>query len=102
MGRISTFLLGGILGAVLVCGALKYHLVHAQDGLHLVPKRTMELSGAYVDIRDFGPEQWSRHRALIAALIQAGKGDLIGETAALHYRRSVHQALDGLLGSPAR
>ena len=56
MGRLSTFVFGGIIGAVLVFGSLKYHLVRAPDGLHLIPKLESNLSETYVDVRQFGPQ----------------------------------------------
>jgi hypothetical protein len=99
MGRLTTFVFGGVIGAVLVFGALKYHLVKAGDGYHLVPKTESSLEDAYVDIRSFGPEQWSQHQELMSALVKADKTNLIGETAVQRMGQNVQQAWDGLIGT---
>ena len=99
MGRLSTFVFGGIIGAVLVLGSLKYHLVRAPDGLHLVPKLESNLSETYVDVRQFGPQQWSEHSSLVSALLKADKADLIGDTTTRQLGQGVNDALKGLMGS---
>ena len=99
MGRLGSFLFGVAVGAGLVFGSLKYHVLRAQDGLHVVPKVTSTFEDAYVDIRQFGPSEWNEHRTLVAGLIKANKEDLIGETAAYSLRASLRSALDGLTGT---
>jgi hypothetical protein len=98
MGRFSSFLLGVVVGAVAVYGSLKYHVVRAQDGVHLVPKVYSGLGDVYVDIRNFAPSDWNRHRALALALVKADKEDLIGDTTAGFFRQSLQNALEGLTG----
>ncbi len=99
MGRMGSFLFGVAVGAALVFGSLKYHVLRAQDGLHVVPKVTSTFEDAYVDIRQFGPADWNEHRTLVAGLIKANKEDLIGETATYSLRASLRSALDGLTGT---
>lgn len=99
MGRLGAFLLGVAVGAGLVFGSLKYHVLRAHDGLHVVPKVAATFEDAYVDIRQFGPSDWNDHRTLAAALIKANQEDLIGETAAYSLRDSLRSALDGLTGT---
>ena len=99
MGRLGTFLFGVAVGAGLVFGSLKYHVLRAHDGMHLVPKVSSTFEDAYVDIRQFGPSDWSQHRTLTASLIKANKEDLIGETASYSLRESLRTALDGLAGA---
>lgn len=96
MGRFSCFILGVVVGAGAVFGALKYHIVHANDGLHLVPKMTAEFQGAYVDIRDFDFNDWNEHRSLAAALVKADKAHLMGESTMNAFGQTLSAVLDGL------
>jgi hypothetical protein len=99
MGRISMFLLGVVVGAGAVFGSLKYHVVHAEDGVHLVPKISSNFDEIYVDVRDFGPTDWDEHKSLAVALVKADKEHLIGDTTAHHFRQSLHDVLNGLTGA---
>jgi ABC-type antimicrobial peptide transport system ATPase subunit len=54
---------------------------------------------AYVDIRQFGPSDWDKHRSLAVALIKADKEALIADSAAASLRATMRSALDGLTGS---
>ena len=94
-GRISAFVFGFIAGGVVVLGSLKYHVVKADDGLHLVPKMSVTLSETYVDVRHFDARDWSAHPSLTAALVRAGKNDLI-KGAAID---SLFDGVEGLLQS---
>ena len=99
MGRISNFLLGVIVGAGAVYGSLKYHVVHAEDGMHLIPKVSSSFDEIYVDVREFGPTDWSEHKSLAVALVQADKEDVMGDTTAHHFRQSLLEVLNGLSGT---
>ncbi len=99
MGRLGTFFFGVAVGAGLVFGSLKYHVLRARDGLHVVPKVSSSFEDAYVDIRQFGPSDWNQHRTLTASLIKANKEDLMADTAAYSLRSSLRSALDGLTGA---
>lgn len=95
MKRLSSFLLGVAVGAALIFGALNYHLVRANDGLHLVRKVDARLSGTYVDVRPYTIADWARNPELAAALIDAGKRDLVESSAADAVRNRLDQFLDG-------
>lgn len=94
MKRLSSFILGMVVGAGLLYGALNYHLIHADDGMHLIPKLESQLSLTYVDIREFTVADWAKHTELAAALMQADRGDLIEDAA----NDALHNALDNVLG----
>jgi hypothetical protein len=96
MGRLNAFLVGVIVGGGAVFGALKYHVVRSEDGLHLVPKVSSSFEEVYVDVRQFGPSEWTEHKSLAVALLQADKEHLIGDTTAHSFRQSVRDVLDGL------
>lgn len=93
MKRLSSFILGVLVGAGLLYGALNYHLVHADDGLHLVSKLESQLSMTYVDIREFTVADWANHTELAAALMNADRGDLVEGAA----NDALHNMLDNVL-----
>lgn len=100
MRRWSTFVLGMLVGALLIYSVLNYHVIHASDGLHVVPKVNAQLAATYVDIRAFGPRDWMNHPEILAALERADRGDLIRTAAG----DALNAGLDRLLGPapPAR
>lgn len=96
MGRLGSFIGGIVVGGVAVYVGLKYHVVRANDGFHLVPKLQAQFDDAYVDIRQFGFEDWNKHRSLAVAMAQADKGYLMQETSTDSLRQSVNSVLQGL------
>jgi len=96
MARLGSFLGGVIVGGVAVYTGLKYHVVRAQDGIHLVPKLQAQFEDAYVDIRQFSFQDWNEHRGLAVAMVQADKGYLMQESATDSLRQSVDNVLQGL------
>lgn len=96
LGRISAFVTGILIGAVLMFVGLKYHVVRADDGLHLVPKFEAKFSDAYVDVREFGITDWDEHRELAMALMRADKGHVLQDTATDAVGESVRGALEAL------
>jgi hypothetical protein len=94
MRRLSTFIFGMAVGGLLVYVALNYHLIHAKDGLHMVPKVNATLAGAYVDIRQFGPADWTERPEIAMAIFRAERGDLMESAAS----DSLQTGLDRLLG----
>ncbi len=104
MARLGSFLVGIAVGGAAVFTGLKYHVVRANDGVHLVPKLQAQFDEAYVDIRKFTFEDWNQHRSLAVAMTQADKGYLLQESATDSLRRSVDSVLEGLgnfRGQPA-
>lgn len=96
MARLGSFLGGILVGGVGVFIGLKYHVVRATDGVHLVPKLQAQFDEAYVDIRKFSFDDWNKHRSLAVAMVQADKGYLMQETTTDSLRRSVDSVLEGL------
>jgi hypothetical protein len=93
MSRIWSFLLGVVVGAVLLHVATNYHIVRSTEGVHFVIKRPARLSESFVDIRGFSVTDWTAHPQLAAALVQANKQRLLGESAT----DAIHQSLNQLL-----
>ena len=98
MSRISFFLAGVLIGGAAVLTTLKYHVVRAEDGFHLIPKSSARFGEAYVDIREFGLSDWNNHRSLAAAIMDADKGYLLKDAAIGGLRGSVDRMWDAITG----
>ena len=81
MGRLTWFAAGLILGSVGMLISMKYYVVRADDGVHLIPKATAELSIPYADVRAFELSDWNEHRDLALAIVQAEKPQLLEDAA---------------------
>ena len=60
--------------------ALRFHVIRAADGWHLIPKNTGQIGDIYVDIREFDAKQWADHKILAADITVAKKQYLIGDS----------------------
>ena len=100
MGRIGCFLFGVLVGATTVFVSLKYHIVRAADGHHLIPKVSAEFGGTYIDIRSFRLSDWAEHKSLTAAIAKSGKSDLMTQTTLNSVTDRVNDYLDIDLGQP--
>jgi hypothetical protein len=96
--RLGAFFFGFIAGGIFVLGALKYHVIKAEDGVHLVPKMGATFSETYVDIRSFSPNDWAQHPNLTAAIVRADKAHLMNGAAV----DSLFDGVEGLLRSMSR
>lgn len=103
MSSFGSFVFGAIAGGGLVYGSLTYHLLNTSEGLLLVPKLSATFSQTYVDIRGFTATDWANNRGLAAAVIRAGKENLLADAAVDTLRQSVHRFLGdaGLQPQPA-
>ena len=99
MSRLVCFLAGLVVGTAGFYVAHHYHLVRADEGFHLVPKVSSHLGEAYVDIRDFDLADWEDHKLLAAAIIQAGKPELLKDAANQSLLQSLDSVVDVLQGS---
>jgi hypothetical protein len=94
MRRIWTFVLGIIVGGCLIFGAMNYHLVHAKDGFHVVPKVDAGLALTYADIRNFTVADWARNSELAAALMNANRRELVDSAIGSSLDNSLDKWLD--------
>jgi hypothetical protein len=92
MRRLMTFFLGMVAGGALLYSAERYHLVHAEDGLHLIPKLESQLAATYVDIRKFSPADWAQHADFDMAITNAEQGEFLKNSAT----KSLEGTMDGL------
>lgn len=81
MRRMITFVLGMVVGGLLLWGALQYHVLHTRDGLRLVPKVNASLAKSYVDIRGFTVADWAQNTDLVLALTNSNQSELMGNAA---------------------
>lgn len=96
MRGLGKLIIGFILGGLFVYGSQRYHVVRADDGLHLVPKLTASFSETYVDVRSFGISDWAEHRTLAAALVKSDKEDLLEGAAIDNFRSGIRTAVESL------
>jgi hypothetical protein len=98
MRRIWIFISGILVGAALTYSAMNYHIVRANDGLHVVPKVKAQLALTYADIRAFSVADWARNADLAAALMNANRRDLVDNAIS----DSVDNSLDKWLNRDTR
>jgi hypothetical protein len=97
MGKLGTFFLGAIIGAGLVFGAQRYHVVRSDEGFYLVAKVSASFSDTYVDIRTFTLTDWANHKTLAAALLKSKKEHLMHDSAGDAFREDIRTAVNQLL-----
>ncbi|MFK8114221.1 MAG: hypothetical protein AB8B91_18620 [Rubripirellula sp.] len=93
---MSRFLYGMITGALLLFGAMHYHVVRGQDGVFLVPKISNNLSDIYVDTREFQLNDWKSHKPLAAAIMQSNQAHLLEDSSLNSFRDTVSGLVNGL------
>lgn len=99
MSRFPSFVAGLLVGAVMVYVSLKFHIVRANDGFHMIPKLSAEFGETYVDIRQFNLTDWDDHPSLAIAITRADKGELLQNSASESLRHAVDGVLNTLNGS---
>ena len=90
MHRITWFVGGFVAGIVALLVVQQYHIVRADEGLHLVPRVSAGYDDIFVDIREFQVNDWSEHESLAMAMVKNGKEDLLKDSAV----NSVYDSID--------
>ncbi len=94
MRRLMTFFLGMVTGGALLYGALNFHVIRANDGVHFVRKIEPKIAATYVDIRNFTFADWKQHTEIAAALVRTEKSDLMQNAASGALQQSLDKWLD--------
>ena len=94
MRRVRTFLLGILVGGLLLLAATRYHFVRAADGFHWIPRIEAGLVDSFCDIRQFGVGDWAEHQDLALAILKADRHDIFETTVF----RSMHGQITGFAG----
>jgi len=81
MKGFGPFLFGAVVGGSAVFATLSYHFVQTKDGVQTIPKLSPTFAEAYVDARQFTAADWQQRKNLTAAVLRAGKGNIIGTAA---------------------
>ncbi len=99
MNRISSFLLGIVVGAVGIIVSENYYVVRSNESFHLVPKIAAKLEMPYRDIRGFTVQDWQNNQALALAIIKSQKQDLLTESGLSGMQRQFESILKSITGS---
>lgn len=97
MSRLTTFFLGVLVGAAGLFLSENYYVVRSPENFHLVPKVASKLEFPYRDIRDYSVEDWKKNVSLGAAIVKAGKSEMMVDslTKVRHNFDSILQSLGG-------
>ncbi len=93
MSRVGSFGSGVLVGIVALYVAMHYTLLHAEDGLHLIPKITAKLENPYQDIRGYKLSHWQSKQSLALAVVRANKGYLMSDPSLLTFRENAQSVL---------
>ncbi len=96
MKKFLSFMLGVTVGAAVMFVTLKFHVVRADDGFHMVPKTLAKLNSIYVDIREFTIADWDGHRELALDLANSRKAYLLEDAARYSLNNAVLEIFDGV------
>lgn len=77
MRRLFAMAFGMLLGAAAMFIAFKFHVVRTKDDWVFVPKPSASLVDAYVDVREWDTNEWTKHTQLVKALVLTGRADLV-------------------------
>jgi hypothetical protein len=93
MSRVGSFGSGVLVGIIALYFAMHYTLLHAEDGLHLIPKITAKLENPYQDIRGYKLSHWQSKQSLALAVVRANKGYLMSDPSLLTFRENAQSVL---------
>lgn len=92
MNKLSSFVIGVFLGGLLMFAGLKYSIVRAGDGHHIISKSTACLTTIYVDIREYTAVDWKDHIDLASDIANSGNRALQEEVT----RSAMDNSIDSL------
>lgn len=81
MNKLSTLIVGLVVGASLMFVSLRYHVVRADNGFHMVPKSTANLGTIYADVRDYTVDDWRNNQQLMIDITKSDNAPLQEEAA---------------------
>ncbi len=95
MNRLSSFVLGMVVGAAALYTSENYYIVRGQDGVHVVPKIAGKIEFPYRDIRNFTVADWQNNVSLGAAIVNSNKSELMNDSLT-NVRGNFESLLDSL------
>jgi hypothetical protein len=99
MNRVTSFILGVVVGAVGIVVSENYYVVRSNESFHLVPKIAARLEIPYRDIRGYTLQDWENKQPLALAIIKSQKQELMVETGLSNMQRQFESVLRSLTGS---
>ena len=100
MNRFSVFIIGTIFGAILMFAGLKYAIVRAGDGHHVIGKSTATLGSAYVDIREYSASDWKDNISLATDIANSNNKALQEEVTRAAMNNSIESLWDQFQSAP--
>ena len=97
---MGKFIVGLIIGGLITFVVCCYHLLYTSDGFYFVPKQKPSIADTYVDIRNFGPQDWIDNRSVLIAIIAAKKEQVLGDSVTDDLIEQTNGLLEGL--NPAK
>jgi len=78
VGSVKVFGIGLLFGAALAAFSMRYHVVHTDKGIVVVPRSSQPpLRSVYVDVREWNLPMWQEYPEVSEAMVNAGHTDLI-------------------------
>ena len=74
---------------------LKYHIVRATDGFHMVPKSQAKLASVYSDLRTFTVRDWRERQDLLVDITNSNNQELKEQVARSTFMNQVGGTWDG-------
>ena len=99
MNRITSFLLGMVVGAVGLFVSENYYIVRSKESFHLIPKVAAKLELPYRDIRSYTVDDWKNNPSLGLAIVNSKKQDLMVESGLSGLQRQFEGLLQSIGGS---
>ncbi len=98
MSRLTSFLLGVVVGAVGLFTSENYYIVRSDKSFYFVPKVAAKLEFPYYDIRTYTVDDWNKNPALALAIVKANKQDLLTESGMANAQEKFEQLLQSFGG----
>ena len=100
MKRVPTFLAGFAVGAIMMFFGLKYQVVRATGGYHIVPKAKARLASFYADVREYDVDDWRNNKQLVLDITQSNNDALKEEAAKAALGNTFSNAIGDWSGTP--
>lgn len=92
MNKFSALIFGILIGAALMFVGLKYSVVRANNGFHLIAKSAAKLNTAYIDIREYTAADWKDRIDLATDIANSKNTELQEEVT----RSAMNNSLDSI------
>lgn len=102
MNRTGSFLLGLGVGMVALYLTMHFVVIHAKDGVHVIPKIAAKLELPYQDIRQFKLADWQKKQSLALSILKSQKGHLLNDPRLLSFKENATSVLKRYVGAETK